>query len=759
MEETMDESTIGTDSVNATEDAGALNAQSAMGSGTPAKSDVPETPDERKALVTQKIAEIKRGKKKLDKAFKKMREDMRFVGSKQWEGQTDDDDRYTLNLAQRHVNQRVATLYAKNPKAVAKRRPKRDFTLWDETPESMQEAMAVLQGAHDAAAEGIQAGDPHAMTAHGITQNDPALMTATALLRDIVQGQQKRKLYDSVAKTLEMLYGYFIEEQQPRFKTRLKKAVKRAIICGVAYVKLGFLRETEKPGGYDTQIADMSERLAFMQQAQKDITDGEIAPDSADFEELKLALQALQQNPEVIKREGLTFDFPLSTRIIFDPKCTQLVDWVGCDWIAEEHVWPKEQVERHFSIEIGENYLGYADEDATSPRITNFGNMKIDAKREGDMVCWWEMYDKITGLACCMADGYPDFLREPGSPQVELERFFPIWPLVFNEMESEEGVIPDSDVRLLRSPQKEYNRSKEAVRQHRIANQPRYVNVYGALDDEDAKNIALLKPHHSIDVKGLGENVDINKLIQRLPTQAIDPNLYEVSEVMNDIMRVVGQQPASMGGTSGDTATEVSIAQSSQDTVGGSNGDDLDDLLTDMARCGGQVLLREMSADQVIQIVGPGAVWPTLTGHDIAKEIFLEVQAGSSGSPNRAQDIANFQRLAPMLTQLPGLNPVWLAKYAIGIMDANIDPTDAILAGAQSVQALNTAATATQGSGAAPAAVSPGNNAPEAQGPTGGANAPQPPGQESPGGQAAMPAPHEGSTVPYDATGKRVTVQ
>ena len=57
-------------------------------------------------------------------------------------------------------------------------------------------------------------------------------------------------------------------------------------------------------------------------------------------------------------------------------------------------------------------------------------------------------------------------------------------------------------------------------------------------------------------------------------------------------------------------------------------------------------------AETVRRIVGPGAVWPELTRQDIADEIFLEIEAGSSGKPNRAQDLANLERILSILIQI-----------------------------------------------------------------------------------------------------------
>src|SRR4051812_48378857 len=60
--------------------------------------------------------------------FDRMRENMEFADSFQWQGQLKmDDERYIANIVNRQVNQKVAALYAKDPKISAKRRRRLDF--------------------------------------------------------------------------------------------------------------------------------------------------------------------------------------------------------------------------------------------------------------------------------------------------------------------------------------------------------------------------------------------------------------------------------------------------------------------------------------------------------------------------------------------------------------------------------------------------------------------------------------------------------
>ena len=80
------------------------------------------------------------------------------------------------------------------------------------------------------------------------------------------------------------------------------------------------------------------------------------------------------------------------------------------------------------------------------------------------------------------------------------------------------------------------------------------------------------------------------------------------------------------------------------------------------ASYGGQLLFANVTEATVKRVVGPGAVWPDLTRQQIADEVWLEVEAGSSGNPNQAQEIANAQKIYPLVMQIPGIDPEFLAR-------------------------------------------------------------------------------------------------
>ena len=166
-------------------------------------------------------------------------------------------------------------------------------------------------------------------------------------------------------------------------------------------------------------------------------------------------------------------------------------------------------------------------------------------------------------------------------------------------------------------------------------------------------------------------------------------NLYNTGPFFTDIQRASGTQEANLGGTSGDTATESSIAESSRQTSRTSDVDELDEMMSEMARAGGQILLQEMSEEQVKRICGNGAVWPQGDRQQIAREIYLEVVAGSSGRPNQAQQVQTAERVFPLLFQIPGLKIEKMGQHLLNILDDSIAYEDWVDTDAMSVLSTN----------------------------------------------------------------------
>lgn len=652
--------------------------------------EAPEVDASRGQNVKIWLDRIQNAKKHFEPVFKQMRDDMRFARGKQWEG---DNKQYVANLTQRHIRQRVSAIYAKNPTFAATRRKRIEYTVWDGDQGTLQAAMQQV--------------------AQAMSVGQPAPELAQAILADVQQAKQNRQRTDRICKTLEILFRHQLTEARPSFKKQMKQLVRRVLTCKVGYVKLGYQRIMGQSEKLISEIKDHRSQIEQIEMLTANLQDGLIQEGSAQLDELKLALESMQGKKDVTVREGLVFDFPKATNIIIDPECTQLNGFVGASWIAEEMMLTKEEIQKIYNVDLGTKFTSY----------TKGGGKK--SKNDSGSAKVYVIYDIDAQLKLTVCEGYPDFLSH-GEPELQLEQFHPYFALTFNDLEDEDDIYPPSDIELIRPMQMEHNRSREGLREHRVANRPAFVGAKGVLSPDDKDKLSSHDVNELLELD-IPRDVDIRTILQPKPNNPIDPAVYDTSYLFEDIQRTMGSQEADFGGTSGATATEASISEGSRVSSVQDCIDELDEFMSEMAREAGQVLIRETDIETVKRICGDGAIWPEYTQDELVDEIYLEIRAGSSGRPNRAMQIANIERVAPFIIQTPNLNPEWWLKQLLTNVDESIDIDDAIISGLPSIVSMNSNAQASTGNPATD---------PNAQGANGGNNAPAP--AETAGG--AQPA-------------------
>lgn len=636
--------------------------------------DEPEIDESQEQFISKWQSKIRAALKYFEPDYQRIREDMMLArqgASDNWVN----SGQYVVPIINRYINQSVSSLYAKNPTAHAEKRRTLDFELWDGKPETLQSAI-----------EGASLGDQQSL----------------AILEDVERGRQNKMMIDKIGRTLEICFDYYANEQKPRLKSLMKSMVRRAKTCGVAYLMLGFQRSyAELTPDETAKLEDCRNKMGELQRRMQDVVDDEISDSQqSEIYELETLIKSLENKNNNILREGPVFMFPKATEIIIDPACKQLMGFIGAGWIARQFYKTPNQIQKIYNVDIKGGYTSY--------NKHNIGDMveyyRSSEDRKGcdedkGMVCVWEVYNKDLGQTFTIADGYKGFLKPCREPDYWMEGFWNVFAITFDDCESEDKLYPLSNVHQLRHVQAEYNRSREYRRLHREANKPKYVVLKGKLSEYDKKLLGSHPPHAVIELDGLDINANVNNIIQPFRPVPIDPALYETNSEMEDILRIVGAQEANVGGMSGGTATESSIAESSRMTSLSSNVDDLDEFLTDVVSATGQLMLMELSSETVKEIAGVGAVWPEFNREQIAKQVLLKVKAGSSGRPNKAAELANMERGMPYILQLPGMNPFTIGKRYLDLLEMNIE--EAIVEGLPSIQAINSqiarAAQATNG--------------------------------------------------------------
>lgn len=705
MPETQDESAM------------PMETEAPEGQQSDIKRGEPEVDPAQRALVKQWTENVTADKKWFEDQFKRVRKDITYArlgADEAWvkSGQ------YFVPIVMQHIFKAVSTIYAKNPRAQAKPRKKLLFKAWDGKPESAQMA---LQMAMPSPMEGIPP-DPNSL----------------AIVMEIQAAKQYTQMVEKMGKTLELLWDYYTGEAYPNFKASMKKLVRRAKVCGVAYTKMSYQRILEEDPDASGQIADMTRQIAEIENMSADLSDGLIEEDSARLAQLRLSVQALQEKQYLIVREGPTFDWPKTCDIIPHRNCTDLNGFVNADYVTHEFEMDAETIQRLYKVDVKGSAAARAAPDKPAAPVSHDSSKEYGGQGEANTkqkFRVWEIHDKIHGQELTVCEGYPDFLKAPAEPIVCVEGFWRIFALTFNDTENDNEIIPLSDVYYLRHPQDEYNRARQGVREHRQQNRPKYFTRTGALQDKEMKDLGTYPSGAIIELNAVSTELTIDQIIQPHKPVAIDPAQYEVGSILQDVLVGVGTQEANLGPTGGDSATEVSVAEQGRQTSNASNVDDLDTHLSALARAFGQIALEHVNEETVLEIVGPGAVWPEMDREGAQKEVMLDIRAGSSGRPNQAAELANMERGIQYLLQIPGISPTVLGRRYGDLLNMDID--EMIIEGMPSIQAINAMA-------AKAAAAPAGGNDPNQQGGEGAQNGQKTTGGP-PGGQPAMPPPGGGA--------------
>lgn len=603
-----------------------------------------DTPD---PLVSEITDRIRKRKKHWEKPFNKMREYQAFVrkgASKEW-------DDIIVNVALRHVRDWTSQLYARQPKTVFRRRPRMEFTIWDETPEKFQQAKEVMARADPAMAAAM--GLPPAL--------DTEVIAAEALIRDVVEGMGRRETMDKIGKTAVHLYEYFRDEQSYGSRQPMKRMIRRGYVNGVSYVRPGFQRETGRDPEWQRKMHDHKTRLDEIQRMMREQAEDQPQPDSAEAQELQQAIAALEMEDPILLRKGLTINYPASTAIIPDEHMTDIMDFEGCEEVCEEFIMTKEAAEAAYGIEI-DTYLPY----------TGSGKSKGEHSQEG-MVCIWQNWNIRTGLVHTVCDGFNQFLTQDFRPPVYSEHFWPWLAFAPNPSDDPENPWPVSVIETIKDTCMEINRAAAGRADARYANRPGTFGP-GVLSEKDARKINSRAANEHIALEVPVE--DLENAIRPFPTPPFNEGLYTQQPMVAEIELATGVSEARFEASSRVSATAVSISEAGHSSNVDSIRDELDDLNTRLARMSGQILMLNMTEEEVREIVGPGAMWPEMDMDQITKELHLEVEFGSSGLPNQARLVATLRDLGPLLVQIPGLSSTRFGKKLLEAVDQNMDLAD-----------------------------------------------------------------------------------
>src|SRR6202042_3280159 len=228
-----------------------------------------------------------------------------------------------------------------------------------------------------------------------------------------------------VAKTLTILHNHYMEDPAEQYKQHFKALVRRTKTVCVGYVRLNFQRILQKQPDISTKIDETTERIATMERLTEQLKDDELPEGSAGLEEMRTTLAALQDQEQVVVKEGPFWTFPWPKNIILDPATRHLKPLLGCGWTAEEMDLTPGEIMENYGVDVGSQFTEYSIKKGEWDRWS-----ETDRKLQKTATARvYRVMSKKTGTEFVIADGYPGYIQPPSPPKVKIPRFFDIFPL------------------------------------------------------------------------------------------------------------------------------------------------------------------------------------------------------------------------------------------------------------------------------------------------------------------------------------------
>lgn len=469
-------------------------------------------------------------------------------------------------------------------------------------------------------------------------------------------------------KTIETVTNRELEKA--KLKARAKATVRSALTSSFGVVKVMYQRDMKIDPIIQSRINDTQDNILKIENLITEIEDPEQRSDQeAKKAELEQMLASLNEQVEVVAAEGLVIDRVLTDNLLIDPSVCEFWDYQDADWLCQIIPMKKSEAEATYKLKL-DSAKSYEDANEQKKNKKDGRMASGGANLEEDkQIAILEIWDKTTQRVYTMAEGCDYWLREPYSPKKVGERWFPYFLLPFQVVDGQ--FIGPSLVDLTEKLQDEHNDARDRFNEHRDLCLPGWVAT-AEVSEKTIKRYSDSKLGEItiIDTEGR----PLNQIITERNHPAIDPNVYDTTQVRQDWEQVTGLQDAARSTVvKPKTATEAAIMQQSLSGRVSEFRDQVEDWLQDIAKYAAQILLMEMSKPQVERIMGPNKTeiqdmngvqvevvtepsydWPELTRDQVFEMIEMKIRAGTTGAPDKLEQQENWAKVLPIIQGLIG---------------------------------------------------------------------------------------------------------
>lgn len=453
----------------------------------------------------------------------------------------------------------------------------------------------------------------------------------------------EKQMLVQFCKTAEVLLGRaFVKEG--RLKERAKTAVRRAFTSRIAWAKVTYSRDKKRDPLIANQLKDSQDNMQRLEaQLRRLRSPDRVADAEAELAQAQQLIASLQEQAEVTINEGLVIDILDPTAVcVLKENRQDFADYIQAPAIVHSELYTADEMETTFGLsgkEVEQLTKYRRDGGAMQPGDDDPLYMVHEAWCQNDQTVY------------TLTDGLQRWLRDPWVPKGQGERWYPFFALGFYLVDGHE--YPLSAPELLGELQADYERTRQTQEAHRQESMPTYFTAGGSLGEEDLRAMANRKLNSINVLAGWTPGTPFDQIVGRFPAAQMDPKVYDTSPIRNDMELVFGVSDAASGAVvDAKTATEAEIVQAQFGERVSAFVDTVEDWISEMAHYSLEVLLLELSQDQVRQICGQAAVWPEMSREDIYERVRAQVLAGTTSKPNKRMERETWMAFLPQLMSM-----------------------------------------------------------------------------------------------------------
>jgi hypothetical protein len=470
--------------------------------------------------------------------------------------------------------------------------------------------------------------------------------------------------------TLEKVTNRALEHAQ--LKNRAKSTVRAALTCSFGILKVMYQRDVYSDAFIQNRINDQQENQLAMQDLEQDLQDASQRNHHEEkLSELEEQLFGGREQSEVWAAEGLVIDRVLTENLLIDPSICEFWDYTDADWMCQVIPMKRSQAEALYKKNLANAKIYQpAQGESSHKKARRLASMHMDASKspvsDDQQIAVLEIWDRTTQRVYTMVEGATEWLREPYSPPRAGERWYPFFLLPYQVVDGQ--FVGPSLVDLTERLQDEHNEARDRFNQHRDLCIPGWV----ASADINEKTIKKHADSRFGEITIVDtEGKPLNQVIIPRGHPKIDPIVYDTSAVRYDWEQVTGLQDAARSTVvRPKTATEANILQRALSGRVFEFKDQIEDWLQEIAQYSAQVLLQELTSEQVERYMGAPITrttmvdgkltitkektydWPTLTKDRIFDMVDLRIRAGTTGAPDGIEEKEGWLKVLPMITNL-----------------------------------------------------------------------------------------------------------